>query len=308
MPVVPIIESVAPRMPSAPLHALPAGACDAHAHVFGPYDRFPFVTPSSYPPPLAPFELHKEMLTRIGAQRGVLVQPAPYGTDSSALVDALRRGKGQIRGIAVATEEITDKELYALQQAGVRGLRFNEMIDSGTGKMFKGSVGVDQLKKLAPRMKELGWHAQLWAKCADCVAISRELASLGLTFVYEHMTSFAVDNGTDDPAFHNLLALMKEGQIWVKLALCRVSKAFPDYADLRPFHDSLVEANPSRLLWASDWPYVRMGDRSPDVGHLVDLFSAWVDDAEVRNRILVNNPDTLYGFESLRANGNRSAV
>ena len=306
MPDAPISETVAPRMPSAPSHALPTGACDAHTHVFGPYDRFPFVTLSSYPPPLAPFELHKEMLKRIGAQRGVLVQPAPYGTDSSALVDALRKGNGQLRGIAVATEEITDKELTALHEAGVRGLRFNEMIDSGTGKLFKGSVGVNQLKKLAPRMKELGWHAQIWAKCADCVSISRELAPLGLALVFEHMTSFTVDNGTDDRAFQNLLALLQEGQVWVKLALCRVSKAFPDYTDARPFHDLLVEANSSHLLWASDWPYVRMGDRSPDVGHLIDLLSNWVNDAEIQNRILVENPDALYGFDPLCANSSRS--
>jgi predicted TIM-barrel fold metal-dependent hydrolase len=237
------------------------------------------------------------MLTRIGAQRGVLVQPAPYGTDSSAMLDALRRGNGQLRGITVATEEVTDKELYTLHEAGVRGLRFNEMIDSGTGKLFKGSVGVDQLKKLAPRMKELGWHAQLWAKCAECVSITRELAPLGLSFVYEHMTSFTVDDGTADPAFQDLLSLLKEGRIWVKLSLCRVSKAFPGYGDARPFHDLLVDANPARLLWASDWPYVRMGDRSPDVGHLVDLFSTWVGDADIRRRILVENPAALYGFE-----------
>jgi predicted TIM-barrel fold metal-dependent hydrolase len=171
------------------------------------------------------------------------------------------------------------------------------MIDSGTGKHFKGSVGVDQLKKLAPRMKELGWHVQLWAKCADCVSITRELAPLGLTLVFEHMTSFAIDRGTEDPAFQELLSLLKEGHIWVKLSICRISKAYPDYADARPFHDLLVEANTARLLWASDWPYVRMGDRSPDVGHLIDLFSNWVDDAEVRHRILVENPAALYGFD-----------
>jgi predicted TIM-barrel fold metal-dependent hydrolase len=111
------------------------------------------------------------------------------------------------------------------------------------------------------------------------------------------MTSFTVDNGTTDLAFQDLIALLKEGRIWVKLSLCRVSKTFPDYGDARPFHDLLVEANPARLLWASDWPYVRMGDRSPDVGHLVDLFRNWVDDAEVRRRILVENPAALYGFE-----------
>jgi len=297
------VETVAPRMPSAPAHPLPPGACDSHTHVFGPYDRFPFVTPSSYPPPLAPYELHREMLDRIGAQRGVLVQPAPYGTNASALTDALRRSDGRLRGIAVATGEITDADFSLLHEAGVRGLRFNEMIDYGTGKPYQGSVGADQLRLLASRMKDQGWHAQIWASCADCVRLSREFADDELPLVFEHMSAFSVERGPADSAFQDLLALLREGLIWVKLSLCRVSKARPDYLDLRPFHDLLVEANASCLLWASDWPFVRMGEMSPDVGHLADLFYSWVGDAEIAHRILVENPAELYGFENERASG-----
>jgi predicted TIM-barrel fold metal-dependent hydrolase len=297
MPIVPEFEGVTPPQVSKPRKSLPEGACDTHAHVFGPYDVFPFVTPPSYPPPLAPFALYSAMLAQTGMSRGVLVQPAPYGTDNRALADALRRSEGKVCGIAVTTQAASEQELAALHAAGVRGLRFNEMIDSGTGGRFKGSVGVEQLRKLAPRMKELGWHAQLWARCEDAVLLAREIVQLGITVVFEHMASLRVERGTQDPGFRALLALLAEGGIWVKLSVCRNSKLFPDYEDVRPFHNALIGANPNRLLWASDWPFVRMTEIAPDVGHLVDLFDEWVGDAEIERKILVENPRALYGFK-----------
>lgn len=292
------LEPVLPRMPSPPRHQLPEGACDAHAHVFGPYDRFPPTTPSSYAPPLAPLEVYLRMLDQIGASRGVLVQPAPYGTDTSALCDALRRGAGRLRGIAVATADVADSDLADLQAAGVRGLRFVEMQDPRGGGRYRGSVGADDLRRLAGRMRELEWHAQIWASCPDCAALASDLGDLDLPLVFDHMACPRTQASIDDPSFQRILAMVAEGRIWVKLSLCRNSKQVPDYPDLRPFHDALVEANPDRLLWGSDFPFVRMGDMAPDVGHLLDLFHAWVDDAALRQRILVENPSALYGFDA----------
>jgi predicted TIM-barrel fold metal-dependent hydrolase len=99
-----------------------------------------------------------------------------------------------------------------------------------------------------------------------------------------------------DPAFRALLSHLRDGRIWAKLTVCRASRAKPDYPDARPLHDALVAANPDRLLWGSDWPYVRMGDLMPDAGRLLDLFQAWVGDAGLARRILVDKPAALYGF------------
>jgi len=297
MPAVPEFQVVAAPTASGPRKSPPKGACDTHAHVFGPYDAFPFVTPPSYPAPLAPFELYSAMLAKVGIDRGVLVQPAPYGTNNEALIDALRRGEDTLRGVAVVTESTPDSELAALHNAGVCGLRFNEMIDSGTGDRFKGSVGVEQLKSLAPRMRELGWHAQVWARCDDVPSLAREIAKLGIPVVFEHMASFRAERGIQDQGFREILALLAEGCIWMKLSVCRNSRAYPDYPDLRPFHDAVIEANPFRLLWASDWPFVRMGDASPDVGRLIDLFREWVGDQEIEHQIFVENAAHLYGFQ-----------
>jgi predicted TIM-barrel fold metal-dependent hydrolase len=238
------------------------------------------------------------MLATIGARRGVLVQPAPYGTDNEALVAALRAGAGRIRGVAVAQRDVTDDELQCLDNNGVRALRFNEMPSPQTGKPFAGSVGLEVALSLASRMKALDWHAQVWARSADVPSITEKLQRAGLSVVFEHMTCFDPSLGTGHHDFQNVLALLREGRIVVKLALCRVSKRAPNYEDLRPFHDLMVEANAQQLVWSSDWPYVRMGDAAPDVGHLLDTFNDWVDDASLRKTILVDNPARIYRFEA----------
>ncbi|MEW7849897.1 amidohydrolase family protein [Massilia aurea] len=290
------METVTPRMPTAPHNALPAGACDSHAHVFGPYDQYPLAHASSYAPPLAPAALHRKMLATVGAARGVLVQPAPYGLDASALLGAIAEGDGRLRGIAVADATTTEAELQALYDGGVRGLRFVEM-RAPTGAAYAGSVGVDQLSLMAPAMRRIGLHAQLWAPIDAYPALLPQLRAAGVDVVLDHMACAKPERGLDDPAFQAVLDAIRGGGVWVKLTLCRVSTQAPAYADAKPLHDALVRANPDTLLWGSDWPYVRMDDKSPDAGALLDLFHDWVPDAAVRQRILVDNPAALYGFK-----------
>jgi len=294
-----LLDTVLPRMPTKPPRMLPRGAADCHAHVFGPYERFPFSEPLRYAAPLTPLPVYLQMLAGTGMERGVLIQPAPYGKDPGALLDALRREPERLRGIAVADASVSDERLSEMNRAGVRGLRFVEMPDpSGSGR-YRGSIGVDQLVPLAPRMKALGWHAALWAKCEDLPKILPPLLPLGIEIVIDHMGWLETGRGVSDPRFMALVALLKEGRIWMKLSACRNSKSFPGYEDLLPFHDAFLRANPDRLLWGSDWPFVRMGALTPDPSHLVDLFHAWVPDEGLRKKILVDNPAALYGFKSI---------
>jgi predicted TIM-barrel fold metal-dependent hydrolase len=235
------------------------------------------------------------MLETVGVTRAVLVQPAPYGEDVSALVDALRQGEGRLRGVGTATAQTSDAKLDAMQAAGVCGLRFTEARLS-TGERYRGSVAADQLQLLASRMDERSMHAQLWPSPDGIVELLQALLPLDVPLVLEHMGGVDIRRGVNDPAFQFLLALLREGRIWIKLAICRRSTAAPLYADLRPFHDALVAANPDRLVWGSDWPFVRMDARAPDVGQLLDLFGTWVSDSTLRRRILTDNPQTLYRF------------
>lgn len=232
------------------------------------------------------------MLRQVGLSRGVLVQPAPYGADCSAIIDAIERSGGTLKGIGTADANISDEELARLARAGVCGLRFVET----EGTRMPGAVGFDALEALAPRMRALGIHAQIWADCERIARDAEWLTGLGVPIVIEHMGRYRPERGVNAPEFRELLRYLADGALWVKLGVCRTSTRAPDYPDTRPFHDALVAANPQRLLWASDWPYVKMNPH-PDPGKLLDLFDEWIGhDPALRRRILTENPASLYGF------------
>jgi 2-pyrone-4,6-dicarboxylate lactonase len=286
-----------PLISRAPRRPLPPGACDCHAHVFGPYDRFRLLLQPTYDPPYAPREAHADMLRRAGLSRGVLVQATGYLTDCDALADACRRSGGQIRGVGAATAVVPDAELDKLHEAGLRGLRFIEVPNPVGGGRYPGGISLDELIPLAPRMKERGWSAQVWAPIDVIVANLPRLKAAGIPIVLDHMGQMPAARGVNDPAFQALLGAVGEGHIWIKLSVCRVSQLYPDYDDARALVDAFVRAAPQRLLWASDWPHVRLAERRPDVGHLIDLFDAWIDDPDLRRQIFVDNPQALYGFK-----------
>lgn len=289
------VETIAARRPTQRPHALADGATDCHAHVFGPLDRFP-TGPATYAIPLAAPETYADMLARAGFSRGVLVQPAPYGSDTRALENALAQLGGRVKGIAVADASVSDARLQALHEAGVRGLRFIEMFDPKSGQRYAGSVAIDALTALAPRMKALGWHAQVWAKCIDIPRIVAAAERFALPIVFDHMGQFDAREGVNGSAFRAFRDVMRSGLAYTKLTLCRLSQNAPGYQELRPFHDALVETAPDRLLWGSDWPFVRMGANAPDVTNLADVSCAWVKDATLLRRILVENPQRLFDF------------
>jgi predicted TIM-barrel fold metal-dependent hydrolase len=278
---------------SKPRRAPPPGAWDCHTHIFGPYERFPLAAERSYTPPEAPLEAYLAMLDRVGLAHGVLVHPSAYGLDHSALLEALERTGTRLRGTAVATAAVTDAKLATMHRRGVRALRFVEATGPG-GQRFAGAVGLDEFPALAPRLKELGWHAQFWVGCDTFAAAAPGLLAAGIPLVLDHMARFDVARGLQDAAFQNLLGILAGGSVWVKMTPARNSKRFPGYEDVRPFHDALARANPDRLIWGSDWPYLRMGDATPDAGQLLDLLDDWCGDEALRRKILSDNPARLY--------------
>jgi predicted TIM-barrel fold metal-dependent hydrolase len=288
------VEIATPPAVTAPLISVPAGAVDAHSHVFGPFDRFPPQHASVYALPAALPAVHAAMRAGVGVRYGLLVQPAPYGDDPAAMLAAIAASDGALRGVAVAHPDVADETLAAWKARGIVGLRFMEMRAPNGGR-YPGSIGFDALRALAPRMREHGLHAQLWASAEQYAEALPDLRKLGLPLVLDHMGSPEISRGVADPAFTSLLGQLRSGDIWVKLTLCRFFDAGPDFAALRPFHDALVQAAPDRLLWGSDWPYVRL-DPAPDAGAMLDLFADWTDDADLRLRILARNPARLYGF------------
>ncbi len=294
MPAIPAclppLEVSRPRVPPPP------NACDTHAHVFGPADRFPYAADRSYTPPDAPLEKYLGMLDTIGFDRGVLVQGSAHGHDNAAMLDALERQPSRLRGVAVADADVAPDTLRAWHRCGVRALRFNHFFRDGQ-LHYRGGVPLGVAAQHAPVMAELGWHLQLWIDVKDLPETIPALKSLGLPVVIDHMGRTDARAGTATPGFQSLLRAIGEGWCWTKLSGAhRLSRAAPDYPDARPFHDALVRANPERLVWGGDWPHPRVEGEMPDATHLFELFQWWTPDVATRHRILVTNPANLYGF------------
>ncbi len=273
----------------APGFRMPSGACDTHAHVIGSPDRYPFVADRSYTPPPAPLEAYLAMHRALGIERGVLVQVSVHGTDNRFLVEALRRHPDRLRGIVVVSPDISDAELDRLAEAGVRGIRFNEL--------FGGGIGLEPMEALAKRIARLGWHIQLLIDARRLPAIGGRLARLPVPFVIDHMGCLPTSAGMEDPGFQAMRKLLAETDCWIKISGAnRISSEPIPYRDTIPFAQSLVATRPDRLVWGSDWPHVAIPGAMANDGALLDLLAEWVPDETTRNRILVDNPARLYGF------------
>lgn len=281
----------------SPRRAPPPGACDAHSHVFGPFSRFPLAGRRAYTPPLATAEMHAAMLETLGLTRAVIVQPSAYGMDHACALDAIARARGARRGVGVVDRSFDDAALARLRAGGVRGMRFTEIRARKTGERMAGASGFDELTELGSRLEAHGLHAQIYATLDDFVAAAPRLLALDVPIVIDHMARIGPPpRALDDPNVQAVLAMLREGRIWVKLTIFRNSHA-RNCEDLRPFHDALVEANPNNLVWGADWPLLNTGEAPPDLGSLLDLLDDWLGDDALRRKILADNPARLYGFD-----------
>lgn len=276
--------------------ALPRGACDCHAHVFGPAARFPYAEPRSYTPDDAPLSAYLAMLDRLGCERGVLVQPSAYGRDNTAMLDALTREPARLRGVAVGGAELTPAILKQWHAQGVRALRANEFRRDGK-PYYQNGVGLKDIEQFYSVMADLNWHLQLWIDTRDLPDLLPALSRVPVPVVVDHMGRMEHRHGTEHPGFQALVRGVGEGRLWSKLSgTYRLGATAPDYIEARPFHDALVVANPQNLVWGSDWPHPRPEGPVPDAKKLLDLFLDWTPQPELRQAILVDNPARLYDF------------
>ena len=278
---------------SPPAIPLPLGAWDCHAHVFGPFDRYPPLAKRRYDPPLATGAQYVAMLDTVGFDRGVLVHASCYGYDNACTAAGVATAPERAHGVCVVDPDIADAELEAMHRAGFRAIRFT--VRGQRVRDHAGSLDFADLARLAPRMRALGWQAHVWANCDETIAAADFLTGCGLPIVFDHMGYFDTALGTGDPIFRSYLDLLGAGDFWVKMTPIRLAKGDPTYAAVRPFHDAVLARAPNRALFGSDWPYLSMDADRPDTGRLVDLFDRWTPDADLRRRILVDNPATLFG-------------
>jgi 2-pyrone-4,6-dicarboxylate lactonase len=276
--------------PGRPKIPVPPSACDCHAHIFGPVEKYPFVAGRSYTPPPASTQAYRRMLGALGLARAVIVQPSVYGTDNRCTYDAVAASGGRWRGIAVVDASTHVDELRRLHDAGFRGVRIN--------LLFKGGgLAMDTLEKTARRIAPVGWHVQLLIDGRDLPELAPRLLRLPVRFVIDHMGHMPAQLGLDNPGFKALLALAGEANCWVKLSgAYRISaKPYP-YEDVVPIAKALVEAAPQRMVWGSDWPHPSFQGAMPVDASLLDLLASWVPETRTRQRILAANPAELYDF------------
>ncbi|MCC6534680.1 MAG: amidohydrolase family protein [Burkholderiales bacterium] len=279
--------------PRTPKLKLPPHACDCHAHICGPAARYPYWSGRVYTPPDALLSAYRHMLATLGLERAVLVQPSVYGCDNSAMLDAMREGGPDFRGVAVVDESIAEVELERMHAAGARGVRCN-IVDIATDK---GKLPLAMLKRLASKIRPFGWHIELLMHADEFPAMYRAFADFPVDIVLGHLGYQRTDRGTNDPGFQALLGLMRAGKAWVKLTgPYRISSAAMPYPDTIAFAHALLEAAPGRVLWGSDWPHVMVKGPMPNDGELCDVLAAWIPDEGLRTRVLVDNPAALYGF------------
>lgn len=290
-----------PYTPSAV--AIPARACDCHVHVFDP-PRFPYADERVYTPDEAPLPALREHLERLHFERVVLVQPSPYGSDNSCMLDALRQlGPQRARGVAVVAEPPAPEVLKTLHADGVRGLRLNL---ETFGKQPDPTRVATAMQALANAIADLGWHLQLYTNLATVAALAPTLQRLPCPVVLDHFGHLDAAAGQQQPGYAALLELLASGRLYLKLsALYRVSTQ-PGYADVAPFVTHLAQARPDRLLWASDWPHTMPAPgtrrrregiehfREEDDGFALDQVLRWVGDPQLQRQLLVDNPDQLY--------------
>jgi len=277
--------------PSKPLFKLPPGSVDAHCHVFGPGDVFPFAPERKYTPCDASAAQLFALRDYLGFDRNVIVQATCHGSDNRALVDALRRAEGRARGIATVRPDVSDAQLHALDAAGVRGVRFNFV------KRLVDTVPRETLASIAARVATLGWHVVIYFEAAELPELYDFFASLPVTLVVDHMGRPDVSKPANGPEFGLFERLMREhGNVWSKVTCPeRLSKSAPPlYEDVVPFARRLVEAFPDRVLWGTDWPHPNLKSHMPDDGKLVDFIPRIAPTPELQHRLLVENPTHLY--------------
>jgi predicted TIM-barrel fold metal-dependent hydrolase len=285
--------------------AVPLFACDCHTHIFGDPAQFPFFAGRTYTPETA---LPREMglvHAALHIERVVIVTPSVYGTDNSCTLYGMRARGSNARGVAVIDENTPAAELERLRAAGFRGLRLN----MATGGQGDAATARRRLQTAMGQAKSVGWHIQMFTSLAVIAGIRDLVMASDVPVVFDHFGGTVASLGLEQPGFSDLLELLRAGKAYVKVSgAYRASSRGPDYPDVAPFARAMIGANAERVLWGSDWPHPdtasvagrKATDIAPllpiDDGRLLNQLAVWAPDADVRKKILVDNPARLYGF------------
>jgi predicted TIM-barrel fold metal-dependent hydrolase len=279
--------------PRKPKLRAPPGACDAHLHVYGPPERYPLTPDRGYnPDPHSTIDDYLKVHRTLGLERAVIVTGSANGTNNQVTLDAVARMNGQFKALALLDPAITDGALARLKENHFTGFRVK--------KNGKGGLSFADTKKMAERVNGFGWHVEFMAESLPALLRSMEfLLALKMPYVFDHVAYVLPGMSAANPQFHELLHLLQaEEDAWVNLYSFYQESAQgpPDYADMVPVVQAIIEARPDRVIWGSNWPHAGIHVPMPDDGDLLDFLLAVVPDDKTRKLILADNPADLYGW------------
>jgi len=277
--------------PSKPVLKMLRGACDAHFHIFGPGRRFPYLATRKATPADAPKEVLFALHEFLGIDHGVIVHTAAHGTDNSVTEDALATKAGTYRGVALVPVTVADGELERLSAAGFCAARFHYIEHLAKG------ASIDEAVAFGKRLANFGWHLQLHFEAGMIAELTPAIKRSPAPVVIDHMGRIDAALGLEQPAFHDLLKLMDDKNVWVKVSGCdRATAKGPPYVDAVPFARKLVAEFGDRVVWGTDWPHPNHAPPVPDDGLLVDILAEIAPSEAARQALLVDNPQRLYKF------------
>jgi predicted TIM-barrel fold metal-dependent hydrolase len=279
-----------------PLFRAPSFSCDSHFHVFGPAGRYPYGSDIRYQPPLAPLEDYLQLARRLGIEHTVFVQPSAYGRDNACMLDAMREVGAKCRGIVDIDENAPDAEIERLNRAGVRGVRVNvnpiKPPEPGFSKTMLARIG-----RLDARCSEIGWMLDFLTPGWLTRELLPVMRKLKCRYTVAHMGMFLAKDGPKQPGFQEFLGLLRDSgdRCWVKFTGVYRMSVTPGFADAGPMARAIIETAPDRIIWGSDYPHLSFADKVGSV-ELFNLLGQWAPDAATRKKILVDNPQMLFGF------------
>jgi len=284
--------------PSKPRFKVPAGAVDAHCHVFGPGAEFPYAAERKYTPCDASRRQLIALRDHLGFARNVIVQATCHGADNRAMVDALAHSAKRAALRRSGETYVRDAELQAMHEAGVRGVRFNFV------KRLVDFTPKNELMEIAGRIAKLGWHVVIYFEQGDLAELWDFFTALPTVVVVDHMGRPDVSKSVEGPEFELFVKFMaQQANVWSKVSCPeRLSVSGPParngeqnpYRDVIPFARRIVETFPDRVLWGTDWPHPNLRDHMPDDGLLVDFIPHIAATPELQRKLLVDNPMRLY--------------
>jgi 2-pyrone-4,6-dicarboxylate lactonase len=282
----------------APHYTLPPGACDTHAHIFGPPDLYPYSDSRRYTPPAAPLAHYRAMQKITGLSRVVFVSPQAHGHDNRVILDGVATIGENARGIANIDKSFDDRALDGLHEAGIRGARFHLMDDRLGSEEY--------LSAHLPALANRSWVLDLHLDPKDLVHHERYIRALPVVTIIDHMARVRARDGLEQPAFQLLLDMIRDDRFWIKLCSFDKISATPKahvpgslpFMDMVPFAQAVLAVAPDRVIWGTDWPHGNTftPGRTPNEGDLLDLLAVIAPDEKLRKKVLVDNPARLFGF------------